>query len=213
MNATIDPNLVKMVQHDVNALQNDVDKLKFEEEVNRDNLKKALQDAVIDLEELQKRVTVVGQEQEIIKREQEVIKVDQSSLCENVKCTQGQISELKSEQEDVLQRVQDLGEYLDTRVSIVEQEQDVVKQEQQVMKEEQKVIKQEQEVVKQEQEIIKYKHEVIKQDHISLCDKVSTTKDQISALQSEQEDVQRRVTYLEDQQNTIKPQINYGNLN
>jgi len=38
---------------------------------------------------------------------------------------------------------------------------------------------------------------------------VNTTQDQISRLKSEQEDVQRRVTCLEDQQKSNKPQINY----
>ena len=84
MNANIDPDLLKMVQHDVDALKNDVDKLAFEEEVNREKLKKALQDAVTDLEELQKRVAVVEH---------------------NVSTTQAQISALQSEQEDVQRRV------------------------------------------------------------------------------------------------------------
>ena len=169
MNAAIDPDLVKMVQQDVNAVKNDLDKLTFEEEENRENVKKALQDAVTDLEELRKRVAMVELEQEVIKH-------DQSTLCEKMKTTQGQINELKSEQQDVLQYVHDLGKNMDTHVSTVEKEQ-----------------------------------EVIKQDHNSLCDRVNTTQNQTSAIQSEHEDVQRRVTYLEDRQNP-KPQISYGNL-
>ena len=98
MNATIDPDLVKMVQQDVNALKNDVDKLTFEQEVNRENVKKALQDAVRDLEELHDRVTLVDHEQEVIKQ-------NQRTLCDKVSTTQGQISELRSEQEDVQRRV------------------------------------------------------------------------------------------------------------
>ena len=116
MNATIDPDLVRTVQQDVSALKTDVDKLSFEEEVNRENVKRALQGAVRDLEELHNRVAMVEHEQDVIKK-----------------------------------------------------------------------------------------------DHNSLCDKLNTTQDQISAIQSEQEDVQRRVTYLEDRQNP-KPLINYGNL-
>ena len=107
MNATIDPDLVKVVQHDVNALKNDVDKLTFEEEVNRENLKKALQDAVTDLEELQNRVAMVEYQQEVIKQ-------NQTSLCGKVSTTQGQIDELKSEQEDVQRRVT----YLEDQQSI-----------------------------------------------------------------------------------------------
>ena len=118
MNVSIDPDVVKTVQKEVNALRNDIDQMAFEEEVNRENVKKALHDAQLVLEELRERVAMVEHEQE-----------------------------------------------------------------------------------------------VIKQDQSSLCDKVNTTQDQISELKSEQEDVQRRVTCLEDQQKSNQPQINYGNLN
>jgi len=63
-----------------------------------------------------------------------------------------------------------------------------------------------------EQDMVKKEQDVIKQDQSSLCDKVSTTQDQISQLKSEHEDVQRRVTSLEDQQKSNQPQINHGNL-
>lgn len=105
MNATIDSDLVKTVQQDVNALTNDIDKMAFEEEVNRENVKKALHESQLALEELRERVAIVEKEQEIIKQEQEVIKQDQSSLCGKVDTAQDQISELKSEQEDMQQRV------------------------------------------------------------------------------------------------------------
>jgi len=55
-------------------------------------------------------------------------------------------------------------------------------------------------VVKVEQE-----QEVIKQNQ-------STTQDRMSELKSEHEDVQRRVTSLEDQQKSNQPQISHGNL-
>ena len=61
--------------------------------------------------------------------------------------------------------------------------------------------------------VVEHDQEVIKQEQSSLCGKVNTAQDQISELKSEQEDVQRRVTYLEDQQKSNQPQINYGNLN
>ena len=105
MNATIDPDLVKTVQQDVNALKNDIDKMAFEEEMNRENVKKALQDTQLVLEELTERVAIVEHKQEVIRQEQEVIKQDQSSLCGKVNTAQDQISELKSEQEDVQRRV------------------------------------------------------------------------------------------------------------
>ncbi|XP_020629658.1 girdin-like [Orbicella faveolata] len=172
MNATIDPDLIKTVQQDVSALKNDIDKMAFEEEVNRENVKKALHDSQLVLEQLRERVAMVEHEQEVIKQ-------DQSSLCEKVNTTQEQISELKSEQEDVQQRVAYLGEHLGKQVAVAEREQ---------------------EITKQEQEVIKQEQEVIKQDQSSLCDKVSSTQDQIS-------DVQRRVTYLEDQQTQINYEI------
>ena len=105
MNATIDPDLVNTVQQDVNALKNDVDKMSLEEEINRENVKKALHDSQLVLEELRERVAIVEHEQDIIRQEQEVIRQDQSSLCGKVNTAQGQITELKSEQEDVQRRV------------------------------------------------------------------------------------------------------------
>ena len=105
MNATIDSDLVKTVQQHVNVLKNDIDKMAFEEEVNRENVKRALHESQLALEELRERVAIVEKEQEIIKQEQEVIKQDQSSLCGKVDTAQDQISELKSEQEDVQRRV------------------------------------------------------------------------------------------------------------
>ena len=108
MNATIDPDLLKTVQQDVNALKNDIDKMVFEEEVNRENVKKALHDFQLVLEELRENVAIVKREQEVIKQEHEVIKQDQRSLCEKVNNTEEQISELKSEQVDVQRRVSSL---------------------------------------------------------------------------------------------------------
>ena len=52
---------------------------------------------------------------------------------------------------------------------------------------------------------MKQEQEVIKQDQSSLCGKVNTAQDQISELKSEQGDVQRRVTSLEDQQKSNQP--------
>lgn len=98
MKATIDPDLVKTVQQDVNALKNDIDKMAFEEEVNKESVKKALHESQLALEELRDRVAIVEHEQEVIKQ-------DQSSLCGKVNTAQDQISELKSEQEDVERRV------------------------------------------------------------------------------------------------------------
>ena len=94
MNATIDIDLVKAVQQDLIALKNDVDKLTFEKEEERVQLKTALHDAVSDLEELEKRVFKVEQEQE--------------SLTGKVQDQTNEINELKTEQENVQQRVEHL---------------------------------------------------------------------------------------------------------
>ena len=91
MNATIDPDLVKAVQQDLIALKNDVDKLTFEKEEKRVQLKTALHDAVGDLKELEKRVSKVEQEQE--------------SLDAKVK---DHINELKTKQVNVQRRVEHL---------------------------------------------------------------------------------------------------------
>ena len=88
MNATIDPDLVKTVQKEVNALRNDMDQMAFEEEVNRENVEKAVHDSQLVLEELRERVAVVQHEQEVIKQ-------DQCSLCDKVNTTRDQISDVQ----------------------------------------------------------------------------------------------------------------------
>ena len=92
INATIDPDLVKAVQQDLIALKNDVDKLAFEKEEERAQLKTALHDAVGDLEELEKRVFKVEQEQQL--------------LTAKVQDQKNELHELKTEQANVQQRVE-----------------------------------------------------------------------------------------------------------
>ncbi|PFX12946.1 putative RNA-directed DNA polymerase from transposon BS [Stylophora pistillata] len=87
MNVTVDPDLVKVVQQDLNALKNDVDKLAFEKEEERKKLKTVLQDNVTTLEELAGRVSKIEE--------------DQCSLTVAVKITQSQMGQLKSQQEDI----------------------------------------------------------------------------------------------------------------
>jgi len=142
-------------------LKNDIDKMAFEGEMNRESVKKALHDGQEVLEELRERVAIVENEQEVIKQ-------GQSSLCAKMNTTQDQVTELKSAQEDVQQRVAYLGEDVSKHLAIAVREQEMVKKEQ----------------------------EVIKQDQSSLCDKVNTTHDQMTELKSAQEDVQQHVAYL-----------------
>ena len=94
INATTDPDLVKAVQQDLIALKNDVDKLAFEKEEERAQLKTALHDAVGDLEELEKRVFKVEQEQHL--------------LTAKVQDQKNELHELKTEQANVQQRVEHL---------------------------------------------------------------------------------------------------------
>ena len=94
INATIDPDLVKAVQQDLITLKNDVDKLAFEKEEERAQLKTALHDAVGDLEELEKRVFKVEQEQQL--------------LTAKVQDQKNELHELKTEQANVQQRVEHL---------------------------------------------------------------------------------------------------------
>ena len=94
INATIDPHHVKAVQQDLIALKNDVDKLAFEKEEERAQLKTALHDAVGELEELEKRVFKVEQEQQL--------------LTAKVQDQKNELHELKTEQANVQQRVEHL---------------------------------------------------------------------------------------------------------
>ena len=52
MNATVDPDLVKAVQQDFVALKNDVDKLAFEKEEERQQLQTALLCIITAVEKL-----------------------------------------------------------------------------------------------------------------------------------------------------------------
>ena len=92
INATIDPDLVKAVQQDLIALKNDVDKLAFEKEEERVQLKTALHDAVGDLEELEKRVFKVEQEQESLTAKVQDQKNELANVQQRVEHLEGQQS-------------------------------------------------------------------------------------------------------------------------
>ena len=154
MNATVDPDLVKTVEQHLISLKNDVDKQAFEKEEERQQLQTALLFIITAVEEVKSRVSKVEE--------------DQRSLTAAVKITQTQIGELESQQEDVNAQVFRLGETLDTRVSVVEQEQ-----------------------------------LTIKENQNALCERFDSTQDQISKLQSDQEDMERHIAYLGD---------SYGNV-
>ena len=91
MNAPVDPPLLHLVRQHVNALKTDVDRMTFEVEDNRKEVKKALQDVKAHLDELGKRVSLVELG---VKRLQN----EQSAMDENCKSP-------KLNVEDVQQRV------------------------------------------------------------------------------------------------------------
>ena len=92
INVTIDPDLVKAVQQDLIALKNDVDKLAFEKEEERAQLKTALHDAVGDLKELEKRVFKVEQEQESLTAKVQDQKNELANVQQRVEHLEGQQS-------------------------------------------------------------------------------------------------------------------------
>ena len=98
MNATMDPDLLKLVQQHVNTLKTDVEHLTFEVQEDRERVLQALKDISTRLEELEERVASVHREQEIMKREQSSLtkKVDSLQID-----TQMQLESLQSQQEDV----------------------------------------------------------------------------------------------------------------
>ena len=91
MNATVDPELLKLVQQHVNTLKTDVEQLTFEVQEDRERVLQALKDISTRLEELEASVASVQREQDILKQEQ-------SSLTEKMDC-------LHTDVEDVPQRL------------------------------------------------------------------------------------------------------------
>ncbi|KAL9974423.1 hypothetical protein ACROYT_G011451 [Oculina patagonica] len=69
LNATMDPDLLKLVQQHVNILKTDVEQLTFEVEGVRERVSQALKEISTSLEELEERVRSVQREQEVIKQE------------------------------------------------------------------------------------------------------------------------------------------------
>ena len=116
MNATVDPDLLNLVQQHVNALKADVEQLTFEVQGDKERVSKALKNISTCLEEQEVRIANVEREQEVMKqkqswlsktvdartasvqREQEVMKQEQSSLS-------NKMDSLSSDVEDVQQRV------------------------------------------------------------------------------------------------------------
>ena len=82
MNASLDPALLQMVQHHVNKLIADVDKMVFEVDCDRETVKNALQDVAADVKKLEERISAIetkqiGTDERIETVEQRVTQVEE----------------------------------------------------------------------------------------------------------------------------------------
>ena len=100
MNATVDPDLLTLVQQHVNTLKTDVEQLTFEVQEDKERVSQALKD-------ISTRVATV-------EHEQAVMKIESSSLSRKMDSTQVQLKSLKSQQEDMQQRVAHVEEKLNS---------------------------------------------------------------------------------------------------
>ena len=91
MNATVDPDLVKLVHHHVNALAKDVEALAFEVKEDRENVLITLKGISTKLEEVENRIACVECEQEVITKK--------------VEANQKNLKNFEFQQEDVERRV------------------------------------------------------------------------------------------------------------
>ena len=112
MNATVDPDLLKLVQQHVNTLKTDVEELTFEVQEDKERVSQALKDMSTSLAELDARIESVEREQEVMKQKQgslskivdflqsDVVMKQEQSLLSN------KLDSLCSDLEDVQQRVE-----------------------------------------------------------------------------------------------------------
>ena len=100
MNATVDPDLLKLVHCHVNSLTKDVEMLAFEVEEDRDKVLKALTEFSTKLEELEKRLASVECEQEIMKQEQSSVLNKVDTLHANLETTQENFKSLELKEKD-----------------------------------------------------------------------------------------------------------------
>ena len=84
MNATMDPNLLKLVQQHVNALKTDVDQLTFEVQEDRKRISQALTEMSTSLEQLEATVVIVQRKQEVMKEEKTLLSSKVDALRVNV---------------------------------------------------------------------------------------------------------------------------------
>ena len=87
MNATMDPDLLKLVQQHVHDLMTDVEKLTFEVQEDRERFSLAL---ASNLEEMETRLDRMQVEQEAIKRD----------LSQKIECVETRVSQLENQGEE-----------------------------------------------------------------------------------------------------------------
>ena len=98
MNATVDPDLVKLVHQHVNSLAKDVEALAFEVEEDREKVLKALKGISTKLDELENRIACVECEQEVTTNKVDTLQAD-------LEATQKNLKNLEFEKEDVKRQV------------------------------------------------------------------------------------------------------------
>ena len=135
MNATVDPDLLKLVQQHVNTLKTDVEVLTFEVQEDKERVSHALKDISTSLEELEARVVSVQREQEVMKRKQ-------SDADARVSSVEHEQEVVKQVQSSLSKRVDSLQSSVDTRVANVEHEQEVMKEEQSSLSDKMKDVQQ-----------------------------------------------------------------------
>ena len=90
MNATMDPDLLKLVQQRVHDLMTDVEKLTFEVQEDRERFSLALAEVLSNLEEMETRLDRMQVEQEAIKRD----------LSQKIECVEQRVSRLENQGEE-----------------------------------------------------------------------------------------------------------------
>ena len=105
MNPSVDAALLQTVQQHVNKLIADVDNMMFAVDCDRETVKNALEDVAGDVKELEKRISVVEEENKGLKRSMKSFQDEQSAMGEKFKS-------LKSDHDFVQQRVTQVEEQL-----------------------------------------------------------------------------------------------------
>ena len=93
MNATVDPDLVKLVHQHVNALVEDVEALAFEVNENREKVLMALKGISTKLEELENRIACVECEQEVITNKVDTLHADLETAQKNLERRVAQVED------------------------------------------------------------------------------------------------------------------------